>query len=536
MTPEPLVAGELRPAGGPPPILLPYQARWVADDSDVKVAEKGRRIGLTWAEASDDVLIAARAKAEGGDDVLYIGYNVEMTREFIDACAVWARAFAKAASEVDESVFDDIDEHGDSRQIKTFRIDFAGGNSITALSSKPRSLRGRQGVLVIDEAAFHDDLPGLLKAAMAFLIWGGRVRIISTHNGADNAFNELVEDCRKGRKPYTPHRITFDDALADGLYRRICEVLGRDWSPQAEAEWREKIIAVYRPNEDEELFAIPAAGSGVYIPGALVMARMRADIPVLRWECPGDFAEKPARDREAAAADWLVAFVEPHLEALDAARLSSFGMDFGRSGDLSDLWPMQLMPDLSRHTPFLIELRNVPFDQQRQILFHVVDRLPRFTAGALDARGNGQYLAEVAMQRYGSSRIAQVMLSQGWYRENMPRYKAAFEDGMIDLPMDDDVLADHRALVMDGGVAKVPESKRYAGADGKQRHGDSAIAGALSWFASLIDAVPIEFQAVGGPRQGLRAFDDDMAGGFVALAESDTGWGTVGGLNDFAGY
>ena len=44
---------------------------------------------------------------------------------------------------------------------------------------------------------------------------------------------------------------------------------------------------------------------------------------------------------------------------------------------------------------------------------------------------------------------------------------------------------------------------------------------------------------MGGIRQGLRAFDD-MAGGLAdtggALAESDTGWGTVGGLNDFTGY
>ena len=37
---------------------------------------------------------------------------------------------------------------------------------------------------MIDEAAFHDDLPELLKAALAFTMWGGVVRVISTHNGA----------------------------------------------------------------------------------------------------------------------------------------------------------------------------------------------------------------------------------------------------------------------------------------------------------------------------------------------------------------
>lgn len=29
-------------------VLLPYQKRWVADDSKLKIAEKSRRTGLTW--------------------------------------------------------------------------------------------------------------------------------------------------------------------------------------------------------------------------------------------------------------------------------------------------------------------------------------------------------------------------------------------------------------------------------------------------------------------------------------------------------
>lgn len=84
-----------------------------------------------------------------------------------------------------------------------------------ALTSRPSNLRGRQGTIVIDEAAFHDQLSELLKAALAMLIWGGRVRVISTHNGTDNAFNELVEDIRAKKRKGTVHRITFQDAVAD---------------------------------------------------------------------------------------------------------------------------------------------------------------------------------------------------------------------------------------------------------------------------------------------------------------------------------
>jgi phage FluMu gp28-like protein len=66
-----------------------------------------------------------------------------------------------------------------------------------------------------------------------------------------------------------------------------------------------------------------------------------------------------------------------------------------------------------------------------------IDRLnlgdqPRFICGAMDARGNGQYLAEQAALRYGSL-IEQVMLTNEWYRENMLKYKAAFQDRKIEL-------------------------------------------------------------------------------------------------------
>ena len=36
--------------------LLPYQARWVRDRAGLKVIEKSRRIGISWAEAYDAVM------------------------------------------------------------------------------------------------------------------------------------------------------------------------------------------------------------------------------------------------------------------------------------------------------------------------------------------------------------------------------------------------------------------------------------------------------------------------------------------------
>lgn len=106
--------------------LLGYQALTVSllesvSECSVLVIEKSRRIGLTWACASYAVLRAGRAREAGGMDFMYISYSQEMTREFIDACGMWARAFGQAASEMEEYLFEDKDETGE-RSIQAFRI------------------------------------------------------------------------------------------------------------------------------------------------------------------------------------------------------------------------------------------------------------------------------------------------------------------------------------------------------------------------------------------------------------------------------
>jgi phage FluMu gp28-like protein len=428
------------------------------------------------------VLTAASDRTAGGQYVYYIAYNQDMTIEYIQACAMWARVFNRAAGEIDEGFWDGESE--EDKAIKTYTIRFPSGFRIVALSSRPSNLRGRQGVIVIDEAAFHDQLKELLKAAMAMLIWGGQVHVISTHNGTDNPFAELVEDIRGGRRKGTVHRVDFQEAVADGLYQRVCMRLGKPWDKAEEAAWMAGVYAFYGDGAAEELDCIPSNGTGAWLSRALIESRMSADTPVLRWECKAGFELLSDGIRKAEANDWLEAQMLPLLEKLPAQAISFDGEDFGRSGDLSVHIPLLQHQNLVRQVPFAVELRNVPFRQQEQIAFYLLDRLPRFMGGAFDARGNGQFLAEVAMQRYGASRIQQVMLTENWYREHMPPVKAALEDGTLNgLPKDADILADLRAVQVVRGVPRIPDT-RSTGEDKGKRHGDAAVAVALAYFAS----------------------------------------------------
>jgi len=437
-------------------------------------------------------------------DTWYIGYNRDMALEFVETAAAWARNFNKAARAIEEMAVRD-----ESRDILSYRIRFASGHKIVALSSRPSNLRGKQGCAVIDEAAFHEDLPGLLKAALAFTMWGGMVRVISTHNGADSAFNELITDIRAGRRPYALHRITFDGAVAAGLYRKICERAGREWTIDGERQWKTEIVNYYGDNADEELNCIPRAPSATFLSSVLIESRARAGIPVVRWDMPPEFAERSEQVRRAETRAFIEDRIAPVLARIDRNLPTSFGEDFGRSGDLTVIWPMQIGADLVRRTPFVVELRNIPFRQQEQILFHIADGLPRLVSAAMDARGNGQYLAETARQRYGA-KVAQVMLSTEWYRENMPRFRAAFEDAQIEIPRDADILLDHRSIVVERGVAHVAD-RRMRGSDDRERHGDSAIAAALAYYASRMDVAPIAYRGVSRVEPDLwrRPSDED---------------------------
>ena len=227
--------------------LLPYQTAWVRDPTPLAVIEKSRRIGISWAEAYHAVMHAG----DGRGDIYYQSYDKDMTRGFIEDCADWVEHLNISAEAMGESFLDN-----EARDIQVFRINMGSGKKILAMTSSPRGFRskGRPGdVAVIDEAAFVDDIDEVLKAALAFNTWGGRVRVISTHNGEANPFNALLRDIREGRQPGTLHRVTLREAVGQGLYSRIAAITGQSDTTDAAHAWeaaiRAQIEALRQPSQ-----------------------------------------------------------------------------------------------------------------------------------------------------------------------------------------------------------------------------------------------------------------------------------------------
>lgn len=496
-------------------VFLGYQQRWFGDESQIMIAEKSRRTGLTWAESGRNVINAAKPRKRRGCNTFYVGSKQEMALEYIAACALFAKAFNQLAeADVYEQTFWDT---GKKEEILAYMIRFPNsGFKIQALSSRPSNLRGLQGDVVIDEAAFHESLEELLKAALALTMWGNRVRLISTHDGVDNLFNQYIQEAREGKKDYSVHRITLDDAIAEGLYQRICYVTGQEWSPAAEKKWRDDLYknAPNRESADEEYGCIPKKSGGAYLTRMSIELAMVQDhtIPILRYEAPEGFETWSEHQRESEVDAWCKAHLLPLLETLSPDCQHAFGEDFARKGDLTVFTPLAINPNLTKRAPFVVELSHLTYDQQKQIMFFIMDRLPRLCGAAFDATGNGGYLAEAAALRYGTDSVDQVHLSQNWYGEWMPKLKAEFESHNLQLPRHQSVMDDLLQIKVINGVPQIDKGRQkdLESKSGKgKRHGDFAVSLAMAIRASWMDGGVIEFTALPGKQSDPDSDDDD---------------------------
>ncbi|MDR0302473.1 MAG: hypothetical protein LBI04_09215 [Treponema sp.] len=455
-------------------ILLPYQKAWIEDKSPLKIWEKGRRTGASWTEALNSVLETQGTK---GQNTYYLSYNKDMTRQFITDCKYWAGIINIAAGELEEEI---VNENGE--YFTTFRVRFKNGKEIVGLSGVGYAVRSKQGRIVFDEAAFSKEFREIMKAAIALLIWGGSFSIISTHNGDDSEFNIFLKDIRSGKeKNWSVHRITFSEAVKQGLYKRVCLLKNEKWTAKGEAAFVKKTRDAYKSNAEEELDAIPSRSGSKYFPyGMLASCAIdSAKLPIVRLNCDDSFMWEAPEKRLKKINEWFVVEVAPLLRKI--TNPCFLGQDFARSGNLSAIWLAEETSKQKLDSRLIIELNNVPYDQQWQILW-LINKNCNLGYAAIDSRGNGQALAEAAAQRLPCG-AEMVMITRAWYAGIFQRLKSSFESREFILPDDQYILSDFGIITLKNGQPVVP-NEEHADREGKaKRHGDGAVAAAMCLYA-----------------------------------------------------
>lgn len=180
-------------------LLFPYQTKWINEKSKYAAWPKSRRIGASWCEAIAAVLYSLNT----GEDTWFSSSDEKNAREWV----IYVKQFAEVINALLGERYIDLSD------ATTECVRLPNGTRLTCLSSNPTQFRGKQGRIVLDEFALHDDQYELYRAAQGCIVQRGVLRIISTHNGP-TLFHELITGAPANG--YVVHETTLEDACQQG--------------------------------------------------------------------------------------------------------------------------------------------------------------------------------------------------------------------------------------------------------------------------------------------------------------------------------
>lgn len=386
--------------------FLPYQKKWILDNSRIKIMEKSRQIGMSWTTAYK--LVRAHVCARRPRDSWVSSRDELQAKLFIEDCRKFAGILNAAVGDVCgcRAV-----SGGDSSS-----LEFADGSKIWSLSSNPDAQAGKRGDRVLDEFALHPDPEKLYAISLPGITWGGSLEIISTHRGRECFFNKLVEEVRYGGNPknVSLHRVSLQDALEQGLLSKIKTALPPD-SEILDMDEARYFDFIKNSCADESVFmqeymCVPSAEDERFLPFDVI--RRCVYSPDVR--------------------DW---------RAISSKANPLFlGVDIGRTSDFTVFWLLELSGDVL-YTRTVETVKNASFaEQEARLHAYLADTSLRRVC--IDATGIGRQFAERAVSRYGSSRVVEVNFTQ--YTKEAMAYplKNRFEQALLRIPDDSEIIAD----------------------------------------------------------------------------------------------
>mgnify|MGYP003647003978 FL=1 len=317
-------------------LMLPYQQRWVADDSRFKIWLKSRQIGGSLGSAFEAV---ASCADKPNTDWVVLSAGQRQSEEWMLKGNRVARVVADALGLP-------------KPDCRTSEVRFANGSRILALPANPDTVRGYSANLVLDEFAFHERPDRIYEAiypAISNPLRGElKLRIISTPAGRNSKFFEIWNKAEELN--FVRHKTTIHSAVEEGLPMDV-EALktGLD-DPEA---WEQEYECEF------------VDATNVLLPYTLID------------ECVSDEATLDCEEVNGGA----VRFV---------------GIDIGRKHDLTVCWTLEKVGDVMWTREVLV-LRNTPYHLQEELLS---DRINKATHAAIDSTGIGNAISESLAKRF----------------------------------------------------------------------------------------------------------------------------------------
>jgi phage FluMu gp28-like protein len=449
-------------AANPREILLRYQRDWVQDDSRFKVGCWARQTGKSFATAQETVEDCLARKTTW----VTVSAGERQAIEWLAKANEWTEAY-QVAIEDQQEVRD-----GAEALLKQSSLTFANGSRIIALPANPATVRGYSANLTLDEFAFHEDPAAIWRAVYPSIsnpLRGEyKIRIVSTPNGKGNKFHDLFSkgiDWSPERGPapggkWSRHLIDIHSAVARGLPLDIEQLKeGLDdpdgWAQEYECQFLD--------------------ASMVLLPYEVIAAIENLNATA------------------AVGADYWTTRGAP----------VDLGIDIGRKKNLTVCWALEDVAGAYGLTREVLELANMPTDQQVEVLSVRVARARRVS---LDATGYGMAMGDYLVKRFGEwapekhkfGKIELCTFSAGLKQEIFSRLRMAADKRSIGIPISrvirEDLHSVHRITTASGNIT-------YAAPLVDGSHADRCTALALAVRARSAPASAFAYSPVDrGPR------------------------------------
>jgi len=417
--------------------FLPYQEAWIADESDMKLAEKSRRVGFTYATSYRHVQKCLRRPA--GFTQWVSSRDLLTAKEFITA---YVAKWCAVANVIAAGLSGDAQVIDEDRGITAFIVTFENGNRIVSLSSTPEAFAGKGGDVFLDEADLHQDSGKLIDMALPCTLWGGQLEIVSAYRvdgTRSTPFAKLVASAKTtNTQGWSLHRVTIEDAVGQGFVEKINEVTGKTQSRE-EFLKRERAKCRGAAAWNSQYMCQPQDEGGALLPFSLV-------------ETCEDVGLNDTIQRIPA----LLRF---------PGRLY-LGMDIARRRDLSVLWLLE-QAQQTFFTRSIYVMEKTLFREQLATFRRLMAL--GVAHACIDATGLGAMLAEEAQIEYGASRVTPVNFTLSAKIDMGLTLKADFEDRLIRIPADDTIREDlhktEKGTTASGNLRLIAESDDDGHAD-----------------------------------------------------------------------
>jgi phage FluMu gp28-like protein len=386
--------------------FLPTQLAWITDLHPLRIIQKSRQVGITYADAFDSVL---KASFDGARfDVWVSSRDEAQAKLYLEDCKFWAKLLHRYATDLGQVVLDR------KTNSSAYVLQFASGRRIYCLSSNPNAFAGKRGHVKIDEFAIHQDQRLLYRVAKPVTTWGGQLSIISTHRGANTVFNQIIREIQENGNPmgWSLHTITIQQAVVEGIVERINKTSGRHESPEQFLA-RQRAECIDEEQWLQEYCCVPADENTAFISHDMITA---CEDP----ECLKNLA-------------YLLAAENPLYIGVDVARKQHLCViDVGEKIG-------QVVHDRLR-----IEFLDRPFSAIKAELFRLLT-LPKVQRACIDATGLGIQLAEEARETFGW-KVEPVIFTHQVKERLAFNLRTDFENAALRVPRDPNLRADLRGI------------------------------------------------------------------------------------------